>query len=550
MGIENTSALDAGPRQHRLADGFSVRKFPQSVIARGTGLTGDNTWTDVSVRSVIFFFCCGLALVFVSDVPNIWGGYFVVARVSLAVLLFITLLLPIRPAILLMLLLALAGQDIVSSGNVSATDLDYSTASIWQMGLGPLNPSMIITALLIWRLSRIRKKIIPSFVKWAFLWFVTVPVIAGLVYGGMYSEHAGVQVAQDLKFVIMLLTSIVLFLSVMRGDRKYLSQVVAVFVGVLFARHLVDLIYVIANVGPVLSAGVSRGSEDSAKGGVVFLLYFGLILFVIQKRPILGILITIPSVILLVAYGTRNLWVTFVFGVLVLLLFTGVRRWLILVPVGVVLLSVGIWALRLVNPRSLEIVQVRSRSITEGRPVDEFAVRVQDNWLSRIDQVRYAQILNVFDSLGKRYAYLWGTGYGGYYEDSAVLFQHDLKSSFAQYSLDEGRYFRTHSFSTHMFLKYGLFGMIFIYALWFIPLYGLFRIWRRRNMFAANQPLMFHAVILCIAAFMPTAMFQTYWSGKGLFINGLIIAVALEFSRHSSGLGENFQRRKRAATVG
>jgi hypothetical protein len=183
-----------------------------------------------------------------------------------------------------------------------------------------------------------------------------------------------------------------------------------------------------------------------------------------------------------------------------------------------------------------ETVYGRSKSITEGRDVEKFAVAVNYNLISRIDQVRYAQILNVAESVGRRYAYLWGTGYGGYYEDRAAPFPIELKSSFAQYSLEEGRYFRTHSFTTHMFVKYGVLGMFFLYGMWFIPTRRVWVIWKRSDMFAGDDAMIRNSILLALAAFVPTAMFQTYWSVKGLLINGLVIALLTEFaSRHPSG---------------
>jgi len=257
-----------------------------------------------------------------------------------------------------------------------------------------------------------------------------------------------------------------------------------------------------------------------------------MILILIKKRLLLGMAITIPSALLLIAYGTLNLWLTFMFGGVVLLLFLDLRRSVLLISITVMLTVGGGWALFMVNPGSAETAYLRSRNITVGRPLGKFLVSTEYNLLSRIDPVRYAEIINVFDSMGKRYSYLWGTGYGGYYEDSVVHFPKGLITAFPEYSLDAGRYYTAHSFSILMFLKYGLIGMLFIYAIWLIPGYSLFKIWRKRNMFAVDQPIFLHGTMLCIAAFLPTAMFQTYWSGKGLFINGLIIASIIEFARH------------------
>ena len=504
-------------------------------------MANDNLIANVSGRDILRFFIYGLALVFISGVPNNWGVLFILARGILALLLFASFVMPIRPAVLLLFMLAIAGQDIVSFGDLT----EYSTASIWQMRFGPINPSWIIFGCLFWQLLKIWKiKVVPPLVKRAILWFATVPIVTGLFYGGFFSDHAGLEVVQDIRFAVMLIASVILFLSIFKRDPRYLSIVLAAFAGVLLARHLMDLIYLIANVGPAITAGVSRGSTDSAKGGVVFLLFFGVILTWSQRRLLLGIAVAIPSALLLLAYGTRNLWVTVMLGTVVLLLLLDLRRSVLFLSITIVMTIGGGWALFMANPESAEIIYLRAKTITQGRPLERFQVQVEYNLISRIDPARYAQFFNVLDSLGRRYAYLWGTGYGGYYEDSVVYFPIDLTSTFIQHSLDSGRFYKTHSFSSLILLKHGFIGLLIISALWLVPGYALFKIFRKRKRFAADQPRMLHGTMLCITAFLPTAMLQTYWSGKGLFINGMIIASCMEFARHYPGGAPKRKKRR------
>ena len=245
----------------------------------------------------------------------------------------------------------------------------------------------------------------------------------------------------------------------------------------------------------------------------------------------LGIAISIPSILLLMAYGTRNLWITFLLGVIILIGIVGLRRSILVISIVAVLMTAGAGALIMVNPGSADVVFSRSKDFTEGRPLEKFAVDVEYNFLSRTDPIRFAQIINIIDSLGKRYAYLWGSGYGGYYEDSIVYFPWEIKSTFSQNNIDTGRFHTAHDFTILMILKYGLVGWLVITALWFIPGYTLFMMFRKKNMLAADRPEMLHDIMICMTAFLPTAMLQTYWSGKGLFINGMIIASCIEFAR-------------------
>ena len=97
-----------------------------------------------------------------------------------------------------------------------------------------------------------------------------------------------------------------------------MSEALAAFIGVLLARHAMDLVYFLTNVGPAIAEGVSRASDDSAKGGAAFLAFFGLMLIWARRRVAIGSLIATVAVFLIAAYATRYLWITFLTGALLL----------------------------------------------------------------------------------------------------------------------------------------------------------------------------------------------------------------------------------------
>lgn len=500
----------------------------------GNGANGGLS-ADITCWSITKYFIYGLILVVVSDVPNHWGAVYYGAKVVLCVLLISTFLLPVRRALLLLFLLAVAGQDIVSSGNFSDA---FATASVWQMSFGPIRPSWLMFGCLFVLLIKITFQNLgsitaPPLMRAAMIWFVTVPIITGIFYGGFLTEHAGVEVVKDLKFGAMFIGSTLLFLTVLRKYPDQLPLFLSAFIGVLLARHLVDLIYIFTNFGPVIAEGVSRGSEDSAKGGVIFLVYFGLMLVFWRKRLLLGSAISVLTVLLLAAYGTRMLWITFLLGAVVLVFLVRSHQKMLLIAIMILLTVGGPWALYKVNPESAQVVLARLVMVTHGRDFHKFAVPADYNFISRIDPIRYGEMLNILHGADKRVAYLWGTGYGGFYEDDVINMPANLISSFPQYSLDKGEFYRAHGFLMHIFLKHGLVGLFLISALWLIPGYALFRVFRSRNMLAGDQPTMVNGVMLCMVAFIATAMLQLYWSGKGLFINGLIVASCLEFARRN-----------------
>jgi len=497
------------------------------------------------------FFVYGIVIVILSDIPNSFGIAYYGAYAIIVFLMLSICILPFRTALILLLMLAIAGKDIVSVGGVADTQLLFSTSSIWQMRLGPIRPSWFVFTVILCQFFKAQKIKFPPFFNRAILWFATVPVITGLIYGGFFGDHASIEVVRDLKFPLMLLMSTILFLSLYRTDPRNLTLVLSVFVGVLLARHFIDLLYFITNFGPAIAEGVSRVSVDSAKGGVVFLVFFGTILIWVRRRVLLGSVITISSILLLAAYGTRMLWVTFFLGGIVLLLTLGIRRSVFFVSIMALLTVVGIWTLFVANPESAEVITARSVTITQGRDVSKFGVAVDPNIISRIDPIRFAEGLNILDTARRGNTWMWGTGYGGFYDDIAINFPLILIKGtvFPYYSFETGRFYYAHFFPMMIFLKHGLLGLVLISALWIIPGYTISKIMRKGNIFSTGKSIMLNATMLCMVAFLVTAMFQLYWSGKGLFINGMIIASCVEFARHYPGNAvSGVQYRKRTGT--
>ena len=41
-------------------------------------------------------------------------------------------------------------------------------------------------------------------------------------------------------------------------------------------------------------------------------------------------------------------------------------------------------------------------------------------------------------------------------------------------------------------------------------------------------------IVGALAAYVPTSMLQNYWSGKGLFLSGIILALCIHFARERS----------------
>jgi len=487
---------------------------------------------DISGTVILKFFIISFFLVAISSVPSTSGIMYYGALGLMGLLLLGTLFLPFFPSVVLLLLLLVAGND-----NVSTLDSleGYSTVSVWQIQFGVIRGSWIVFACIFVKLLQAIKFLrSDTLTKRAVLWFATVPIATGILYAGSFADYVITETIVDIKFPLMLLSSVVLFQTVFKNNPRRLVIILSALIGGLFARHLMDLVLFTANFGPAISEGVSRGSVDSAKGGVVFLIYLGFFLILVRKRLLLGSVVSILSVLLLAAYASRMLWVSFLFGSIVLFACLESRRRVLFIAVMIAMIVGGGGMLFMVHQNSAKIVFARLKMITHGRNVEKFSVDVDYNYISRIDPVRYAEFLNILHSTHKRFSYLWGTGYGGYYEDDAVGFTGKMESAFPEYSVDAGMFFRAHFYPLHIFLKHGLLGLICISSLWLVPGYSLYKRYRRENLFSVGRPIMFHGSMLCLLAFLPTAMLQLYWSGKGLFINGVIIASYMEFAKNNS----------------
>jgi hypothetical protein len=244
-----------------------------------------------------------------------------------------------------------------------------------------------------------------------------------------------------------------------------------------------------------------------------------------RRQWILGVVMTAASVMLLAAYGTRLLWITFLLGVPLIVSLFKFRQQIVFVGSVVGLLVVGLWGLYLTNPSSAEIVLFRSKTITEGNDISNYKIEVDSNLVSRVDPIRYAEMLNILYSANQRNSILWGTGYGGYYSEDFIQFPRFLESAFPEYSFQTGKYYTAHDYSFYVFLKHGLIGFLLITSIWLLPGYRLFHVLRRLDVLMISARSIDNVIIISLLPFLFTALLQLYWSGKGLLINGVIIAI-------------------------
>ena len=489
---------------------------------------------DVRLSSVASYAVFGALCAMLSDTSNGTPTAFIVARIVLTGLLYATLILPVKTGATLLLVISLAGQDIASIGR---DDVQHMTAAIWQLSLGPLNPSAVFFGCLIYQLARIRLYRPAPTVRRAMVWFLSVPIVSGLLYGGVFLEFGISEYVTDIRFPLMLIGSLLLYGSLLRSHPQWTHKLVAALLGVLLARHFIDLIYLATNHGPQTLAGVSRSSVDSAKSAVNLLILLGLLLTFLVPRGgrLIGVALAVLFGALSLGYATRLIWVGLFLGVIVLIVMLRMSRIVLMIAVSPFLIVATTSLLTILNPGSALVAAGRGATVAGERPASSFAVDVEYNVLSRIDPIRYGEAINVVESLGRRGAYLWGTGYGGYYEDRAVEFEERrMPASFPTFMFQAGRFFNTHEFVTHVLLKHGVLGLVLIASVWIVPGVALVRALRYGRDFKKGRPTLMTIIVGALAAYLPTSMLQNYWSGKGLFLSGIILALCIHFARERS----------------
>ena len=499
----------------------------------------DNSYDDIQGKEIVKFFFYGCALVLVSDVPANLGVLFHASRFSLFLLLLVSAFIVNKKptvSILLMTMLLMAGRDFSVADEFN--EITHSSASLWELRFGAIRPSWIIFSILLihvlqcFRFQKDEENKISPHIRRVIVWCSTVPFVTSIIYGGFGTNFPVAQFVTDIKFPLMLIATTVIFYHHYQKNSGFLITTLAAFVGVILARHFVDLIYLVFDFGSLLGEGVNRVSIDSAKGCIIFLVFWGFCMIWTRTNRQFGVILSILSLILLITYGSRLLWVTFFLGSVILLSICGRQRISILITIAILSLIGGL-ALSAYRPETAALALVRAKTITHGRAKESFSVKVEDNLISRIDPTRYAEMLNIFDISMQRFSFFWGNGYGSFYEESVVEFPIELEdtgSAFPSYSLETGKYYFAHSYLLHVFLKYGFGGLIVISALWLRPGFRLYKEFKYHiPIFEIDHSRILYATMLCLTVFLPTAILQLYWSGKGLFINGVIIASCLTF---------------------
>lgn len=484
----------------------------------GTYTAPRPTSFDIRIKQILLFFILGLAIAGISGIRETAGPMYAVAWRGLFVLLIASLLMPLRWGIPLFLVLILVGPDMVQTASEVAQQGRINVASLWRLKIGPIRPSWLIFGSCLIQIIKTLSPVLDSRVKRAIAWFVTVPFITGYIYGAHGAVNAASETIGDVRYALMLIAGIVLFHSFLRKHPTSVGVVLAALVGGLLGRLFCDVIYWFAAYGPQLG-GATRVSVDSAKSLVIFLLLFAIYLIVIRKRLLLGTVLGLGCGLLIVVFSTRLIWLTAVLCCMVLLYILGAKRMIIAIPVILVLAFGSLQIIRRVRAESIEALAQKTIHFERA------AAGEQGNFIQRLDPMRYSEILNSVNTSMKRFSLLWGNGYGSYYRDDVVRFPRRLISAHSEYAAWTGQFHFVHNFLFQMLFKYGIIGGFIVWSLWLGSAWVCYR-----RVFDREDPSMFNGLLACVIAFVPCAIINLYWTGKGTLISGFLIALLISIA--------------------
>lgn len=450
-------------------------------------------------------FILAVIISLISDIPKGNVSLYFVGLILIIILAFSSIFLSKKQAVINYLIIMLSGRDIWIDGG-------REVASIWQQQLFFINPSLIVTIISLIILIKIKLDKIKKYVLLVLLVFLLIPLFSGIYSGALIGEALPLEIIVDLKFCIMLTIGLILANSILEKKIFEINDFLKIIFIILFARHIVDFYYYLIGYGPYFSDLANRVSLDSLKGAVILLIYYSLFKMLDGYRNIGYISIFILGLILLFAYSTRMLWVTFTLGLLLVVFSLDSKKsikFIVSLPVIVILF------LLMIKLPAFELQYNRLLTITEGRSEEDMVVNVEYNFISRIDPVRYAQYVNVIYSLKSDISLFFGKGIGGFYQNYPLIVPNTLEAAYPEYSFETGKYYKTHDMVSHIILKFGLIGLSFYIYLYFLSFKGWLKI---MNYYSNNLTKAYFCMF-------PTIMLQFYWSGKNLLFAGMYLCI-------------------------
>lgn len=473
----------------------------------------------------------GITLVVLSDVTAA-SEMFLPAKSLVFATAMLTLVLGKTKGSCLLIILLVAGRAI----QLTEAGDHVSMASIWTGSVGPLTPSLIVSMLLVLHVIKNLKSMPHGIFRVAIIWFAAVPTLAGIAYGNFLDSYARSYVKTDLRLPLMLFLGWYIFSSTCRNDKTAPRKLIISFFGVLFARHAINLLQSFSPITEILTSA-NAISMCPAKGLVITIFYLGILGLLYTNKTFIFSLGSTCSLYMLLTYSSRHLYITALLGILALPKLVSKKQFVAGIPLISTVFVVALFLLILIRPDTAHYVYLRASTFFDPARTTR-GVDVDYNFFSAIDPVRYAEILNILHQSFTKGSVLWGQGYGGWFPESIAPLHSGLNNAYPPEQLASGRFFYAHDFPPHIFLKYGVAGILLLTLIWVKPIrHALTKLKINvLQLHPADRVLwLLNASLICTV---PTAILSLWWSGKGCALTGLILALLSATPSFASSLNE------------
>ena len=281
------------------------------------------TGTAASEKTLVWMFALGVVMSVLTDAR--WSNaplYALGVAISVLAALGVVAM-PRRLAVIPLFLLIICSQDLTQSEvDIAAHGVEPS-ATLWQLRLLGVSPAIAMFALVLVAVARLPRAPLQRHQRLLLFYLFVVACCTSLAFGYATSNLA--MFVTDAKFAMFGL-GFVYFRRYLARFPDELPRVLAVFLAMAIGRYAVDFAYLALGIVRTEISDVNRVSVDSAKGLLVALMMYFLYQVVTGRWRARAALLLSLSLVLLIAYASRWLFVTLALGVIMFAFAIGARR--------------------------------------------------------------------------------------------------------------------------------------------------------------------------------------------------------------------------------
>lgn len=496
----------------RLGAAITLGAIPSDASRSGSP---DGLAASVTSRTLFGFFVVSLIASICTDARSSDG---VLYQLGLGVSLLTaisTFVVPRRYIVVPLLVCIVCSSDLTQADPDIAQHGLLASATLWQVSIAGLPPAMTVFGLLVVAMARFAppRPILLPHQRWLMVWLFVVAPVVSVAFG--YASNVA-EFVTDAKLAMFFGLGILFFRMYFTRFPDELANMLAIALAMMAGRFVIDFAYLVFGIVRTEISGVNRVSVDSAKGLLVVLMVYLLYRVTFGRRRRAAVLLPF-ALMLLIAYATRWLMLTLILGVLLFGLLAGPRRAIRIGLTSVLLVAAGLTVASWIRPATLDIAQKRLSSLAT----------IQSDGIQAVDATRVISIVNSTRLLWDRRSLLIGMGYGSWYGDDYLPYPpgYDLVGGFDEESIANHQYYRIHDFTFHLLFKLGLIGLGLYIGVFLVP---LVRLWHRR---VAIRHSAFWEPSIVLWAAMPTVLTSMFWTGKGLLVSALFVALADQVAR-------------------